>query len=74
MMCSMCPTVTFSNSHAPGKGWQCECREVNCSHMLRCPKCGANRYQLEKAGRLKNGLPVSKSGGQGEERESRGTT
>lgn len=54
-MCSMCHTVTLSNAHAPGKGWQCVCGEINCAHYLKCAKCDASRYQLEKAGTIKDG-------------------
>lgn len=65
-LCSMCPSVALSDKRKPRHGWQCVCvREINCSHYLRCPACGANRYQLEKAGRLKNGRPVRQEGDQG---------
>lgn len=55
MMCSMCPTVTLSATHAPRKGWQCVCGEVNCAHYLRCSECRRNRYELEKTGKVVNG-------------------
>lgn len=58
MMCTMCPSIRFSDNHAPGFGWQCVCGEINCTHMLQCSACDANRYQLEKAGRLKDGRIV----------------
>lgn len=60
MLCSMCPSVRLSDKHAPGHGWQCPAciREINCAHCLTCSACGANRYAMEKAGRLKDGRPV----------------
>jgi hypothetical protein len=54
----MCPAVTLTNEHGPGKGWQCVCREVNCSHFLRCPVCKRSRYVDEKLGRIANGRPT----------------
>jgi hypothetical protein len=48
MLCSMCPSVVISPTHGPRKGWVCQCKEVNCSHYLACPRCGANRYEQEK--------------------------
>ena len=58
MICSMCPTLRLSNVHAPSHGWQCPCRHINCSHMLRCSVCGQNRYDLERDGRLVSGRPT----------------
>jgi hypothetical protein len=59
-MCSMCPTVALTDVHAPRKGWQCVCGEVNCAHYLNCSKCQQSRYRLETDKRLKNGRPVAK--------------
>jgi hypothetical protein len=56
----MYPSITFSDQKAPGKGWQCVCREVNCSHASACSQCGTARYALEKAGQLINGRIVEK--------------
>lgn len=58
MLCSMCPSITFSDTRAPGKGWQCPCGTVHCAHTLRCEHCQASRYWLEKAGKLSKGRPT----------------
>ena len=58
-ICTMCPSIILSNKTAPGYGWQCTCKELNCAHFLRCPACGNNRWELEKIGRVKNGRPVT---------------
>ena len=48
MICSMCPTLRLSRIHAPRHGWQCICRAIHCSHVLQCPDCQVNRYELER--------------------------
>ena len=61
MICSMCPTLRLSGIRAPGYGWQCLCRSIHCSHVLRCLACGLSRYDLECVGWLVDGRLVQES-------------
>ena len=52
MICTMCPTLRLSDTHAPGHGWRCPCGAIHCSHMYHCLDCGLSRYALERDERI----------------------